>query len=172
MDIQTRCDKIAAECQTPLFRKMKSLNAITKRNCSQIIQESGDFLWIPFLCPGYHWYHSHHRNNVRITPLWYLNYRPMSATPERGARGPRCRLPGAPAISGPLRAGPQNECKWVTLASGLLWGIAPRNYHIFSFLHRKKFVESLRVGFLGSCLSKINPKYVFHGNTFFFLCRL
>lgn len=43
--------KIANGMQTPLFRKMKSLNAITKRNCSQIIQESGErtsYIHIPF----------------------------------------------------------------------------------------------------------------------------
>jgi len=72
------CDKIAMECQTPLFRKMKSLNAITKRNCSQIIQASGELPIYPFFLSR------QYRNNVRITPLWYLNYRPRSATPERG----------------------------------------------------------------------------------------
>lgn len=90
------------ECQTPLFRKMKSLNAITKRNCSQIIQANGElpiypfslfFCFFCFLALGWH-----HRNNVRITPLWYLNYRPESETPESGDR--RGGIPDAPVIFG------------------------------------------------------------------------
>lgn len=138
MDIQSRCDKIAAECQTPLFRKMKSLNAITKRNCSQIIQESGDFLWIPFLCPGYQRYHHwHHRNNVRITPLWYLNYRPRSATPERGARGltAACRV----HLSYLARSGPGHKTSANEWHSRLaFFGGSPLGITIFSLFCTEK----------------------------------
>jgi len=59
-----------------------------------------------------------YRNNVRITPLWYLNYRPRSATPEKGETKigegfTWCTCHIWPAW------GPHNECKWVTLVSGI-----------------------------------------------------
>jgi len=73
---------------------MKSLNAITKRNCSQIIQASGELPIYPFFCPGNtETMCALHHFGILIIGLGVPHQKEVRPRSARGS-------PGAPVISG------------------------------------------------------------------------